>query len=81
MSKRTAQPIHSGQLDGVHIRVSGIHNDGLREYVTIVNQGTVPQPMGGWVLASLRGERFYRFPPDVIVAPDMVIARYSAFSS
>jgi hypothetical protein len=54
MPKRIAQPIHSGQLAGAHLKVGGIYNDGMHEYVTIVNQGTVPQPMRGWVLASLR---------------------------
>jgi|GEM_PF-1323166 len=76
-TKRTAQPIHSGQLAGAQIKVGRIYNDGLREYITVVNRGTVPQPMSGWVLASLRGERFYRFPTEVIVFPGIVTAIYS----
>jgi hypothetical protein len=73
MSKRTSQTVSTGQLQGVKIKIKAIKNDGLQEYVTIINRGTVAQPMSGWVLASLRGQAFYRFPDDLMFEPGMVV--------
>ena len=77
MPKRTAQSTRTGQLSGVQLEISGIHNDGLRESVTLINRGTVVQPMGGWALATLRGERFYFFPDDLILRPGKMVTVHS----
>ncbi|MBL0345273.1 hypothetical protein [Candidatus Villigracilis affinis] len=45
----------------------------MHEYVSIVNRGTVPQPMSGWVLASLRGHAFYPFTGDLMLEPGMIV--------
>ena len=73
MSERTSQIIRIGQLQGAKIKIKAVKNDGLHEYVTIVNRGTVAQPMSGWVLASLRGQAFYPFTDDLMFEPDMIV--------
>ena len=77
MRKRTSQPTRVGQMDGAQVRLDRVHNDAQREFVEIVNRGTLAQPMGGWVLASLRGEQFYLFPDNVILQPEMVATVHS----
>jgi hypothetical protein len=77
MPKRIAQLTRVGQLAGTHLKIIDIYNDALREHVTIVNLGTQAQPMGGWVLASLRGEQFYTFPDDLILPPHMRVSLHS----
>ncbi|MCX6053760.1 MAG: lamin tail domain-containing protein [Chloroflexi bacterium] len=71
MSKGKSWAVQSGQLTGAKIEIETVQNDGLQESVTIINQGTVVQPMSGWVLASLRGLIFYPFPENFILHPDM----------
>lgn len=73
MSKRTSQIACAGQLKGAKLKIKAVKNDGLREYVTIINRGTVMQPMSGWVLASLRGQTFYPFPDDLMFEPGMIV--------
>lgn len=73
MSKRTSQVVRAGQLQGTKLKFEAVENDGLRECVTIINQGTVAQPMSGWVLASLRGHAFYSFPDDLMFEPGMIV--------
>jgi hypothetical protein len=73
MSKRTSQIVCAGQLNGAKLKIKAVKNDGLYEYVTINNNGTVAQPMSGWVLASLCGQTFYIFPDDLIFNPGMVV--------
>lgn len=73
MSERTSQIVRIGQLQGAKIKIKAVKNDGLHEYVTIVNRGTVTQPMSGWVLASLRGQAFYPFTDDLMLEPGMVV--------
>jgi hypothetical protein len=73
VSKQTSQIVSVGQLQGAKMKIKAVTNDGLQEYVTIINLGTVAQPMSGWVLASLRGQAFYPFPDDLIFEPDMVV--------
>ena len=73
MSKRTSQIVCTGQLNGAKLKIKAVKNDGLQEYVTIINQGTVAQPMSGWVLASLRGQAFYPFPDDLMFEPGMIV--------
>ncbi len=73
MSKQTSQIISVGQLQGAKIKIKAVKNDGLQEYVTIINRGTVAQPMSRWVLASLRGKAFYPFPDDLIIEPGMIV--------
>ena len=73
MSKRTSQIVSAGQLKGAKLKIKTIKNEGLHEFATLVNRGTVAQPMSGWVLASVRGQTFYSFPDDLIFAPDMVV--------
>jgi hypothetical protein len=73
MSKRTSQIISAGQLKGAKLRIKAVKNDGLQESATIINRGTVVQPMSGWVLASLRGQAFYPFPDDLMFEPGMIV--------
>ena len=73
MPKRTPQIVRIGQLKGAKLKIKAVKNDGLQEYATIINRGTVAQPMSGWVLASLRGQTFYPFPDDLIFEPDMIV--------
>jgi len=73
MSKRTSQIVCAGQLKGAKLKIKAVKNDGLREYVTIINRGTVIQPMSGWVLASLRGQAFYPFPDELVCEPGMIV--------
>jgi hypothetical protein len=73
MSKRTSQIVCTGQLKGTKLKIKAVKNDGLREHATIINMGTVTQPMSGWVLASLRGQTFYSFPADLMFEPGMII--------
>jgi hypothetical protein len=77
MSKRTSSVVQNGQLEGAEITIEAIHNDGLQESITIINNGTVVQPMSGWVLASLRGQVFYQFPDDLLIRPGMNLVLYS----
>jgi len=73
MSKRTSQIICAGQLSGSKLKIIVVENNGLQESATLINKGTVAQPMSGWVLASLRGQVFYSFPDDLIFEPSMVV--------
>ena len=73
MSKRSSQIVRIGQLQGVKIKIKAVKNDGLQEYVTIINRGTVTQPMSGWVLASLRGQAFYPFSDDLMLEPGAMV--------
>ena len=73
MSDRTSQIVRIGLLQGAKIKIKEVKNDGLHEYITIANRGTVPQPMSGWVLASLRGQAFYPFTDDLMFEPGMIV--------
>ncbi|MFA5873245.1 MAG: lamin tail domain-containing protein [Anaerolineales bacterium] len=77
MSKKTAQIVRAGQLEGVKLFIKKIHNDVLQESISIHNQGTVAQPMSGWVLASLRGQLFYPFPDNLIFLPGLTVVVHS----
>jgi hypothetical protein len=77
MPKRTTRPTRSGQVAGAQIKIGEVHNEALCEYVVIVNQGTLPQPMGGWALATLRGERLFFFPDDAILPPGQMLTVHS----
>ena len=77
MPKRTSYAVHAGQLEGAKLKIAAVHNDGLKESVTLVNQGRVAQPMAGWVLASLRGQVFYSFPDDLTLPREMSIVIHS----
>jgi len=71
--KRTSTIVRIGQVKGAKLKIKAVKNDGLQEYVTIINRGTVVQPMSGWVLASLRGQAFYLFPDDLLFEPGMIV--------
>lgn len=73
MSKRTSTIVRIGQLKGAKLKIKAVKNDGLQESATIINRGTVIQPMSGWVLASLRGQVFYPFPDDLMLEPGMIV--------
>ena len=73
MSKRTSTIVRIGQVKGAKLKIKAVKNDGLQEYATIINRGTVAQPMSGWVLASLRGQTFYPFPDDLMLEPGMIV--------
>jgi len=71
--KRTSTIVRIGQVKGAKLKIKAVKNDGLQECVTIINRGTVVQPMSGWVLASLRGQAFYLFPDDLLFEPGMIV--------
>jgi hypothetical protein len=73
MSKRTSQIICAGHLKGAKLKIKAVKNDGMQEYVTIINRGTVIQPMSGWVLANLHGQAFYPFPDDLRIEHGMIV--------
>jgi len=77
MSKRASQPTRAGQLAGAKISIVGVSNIGLREHVSIINRGAVAQPLGGWVVVAMRGNRLYFFPDDLILMPDMKVFIHS----
>jgi hypothetical protein len=77
MSKRSSYIVNTGQLEGANLKIVVIHNNGLQESLTILNRGTVVQPMSGWVLASLRGQVFYSFPDDLILYANMIAIVHS----
>ena len=77
MTRQTSRPVRVGQMAGARPRITGILNEALREHVTIVNGGTMAQPMAGWALASLRGKRVYAFPADLILLPGMEMTIHS----
>ncbi|MGH7490849.1 MAG: lamin tail domain-containing protein [bacterium] len=81
MSKRAPQPTLTGQLAGAEIKIVGVYNHGLREHLTVVNQGTVAQPLGGWTLVALRGNRRYFFSDDLILLPGMNVFIHSGQSA
>jgi len=73
MPKRTSTIVRIGQVKGAKLKIKAVKNDGLQEYVTIINRGTAAQPMSGWVLASLRGQTFYPFPAALMLEPGMIV--------
>ena len=77
MGKRRSQPNCTGQLSGAKVIIKEVHNDALSESVTIANKGAVAQPLCGWVLATLRGEKFYAFPDDLVLRPKMAATIHS----
>ena len=77
MPRQTVQPIRTAQVSGAMIKIKKVRNDALRENVVIVNQGTLPQPLSGWALASLRGERLFFFPDDLILLPGKPLSVHS----
>lgn len=77
MSKRAPQPTRAGRLAGAKITIVGVYNHGLEEHIAIVNQGTVAQPLAGWRLIAMRGNRRYDFPEDLILMPGMKVFIHS----
>ncbi len=77
MPKQTPYSLHAGQMEGAIMKIETVHNDGLQESVTIINRGTVVQPMSGWVLASLRGQIIYLFHENFMLHPDMGVVIHS----
>jgi hypothetical protein len=77
LSKQSSYTLNTGQLEGANLKIEAVHNDGLEESVTIINRGTIVQPMSGWVLASLRGLVFYEFPDDLILHAGMIAVVHS----
>lgn len=72
-----SQPTHAGELAGAQLEIIHVHNDGLRESVTIINRGTIAQPMSGWALATLRGGQVYTFPDDFTLLPGLKVVIHS----
>lgn len=77
MRKQSTQPIRTAQVRGAKIKIINILNEALHENVVIVNHGTVPQPLSGWALASLRGDSLFFFPDDLILWPDQSLYVHS----
>ena len=77
MPNKTSSVTQAGQLIGAKISIVKICNDGLNESITIINQGTVIQPLSGWVLASLRGQVFFQFPDALLIRPGKCVVVYS----
>jgi hypothetical protein len=77
MPKQIAQPTRTGQMAGAQVKIMEVHNDALSEYVALVNRGALAQPMTGWALVTLRGERVYQFPDNLILQPGMMVFVHS----
>lgn len=74
MSKRPAYTVQTGQLEGAKLKIEAVHNNGLQESVSVINRGSVGQPLSGWVIASLRGQVYFVFPDDLQLEPYMIVA-------
>jgi len=81
VKKQRTQPIRTVQVNGAHIKIMNVLNQALQENVVIVNQGTLPQPLSGWALASLRGDSLFFFPDDLILGPDKSLYVHSGQSA
>ncbi len=77
MNKQMTLPIRVGQSAGTQIKIAEVHNDALREHITLVNRGALAQPLGGWALATLRGEKIFFLPDDVILQPGIRLVVFS----
>jgi len=44
-----------------------VEADSAHEVVAITNKGRISQPLTGWILVSLRGPYFFRFPKGTIL--------------
>jgi len=65
---RGAQPVEMHQTQGADVIIAEVHADGgPTEYVTIVNRGTVDQPLTGWAIASMHGLGVFSFPAGTVL--------------
>lgn len=55
------------ELRGAKPRIDRVEADSAHEVVTITNKGQIAQPLTEWILASLRGPYFFRFPKGTIL--------------
>lgn len=55
------------ELRGAKPCIERVEADSAHEVVTITNKGQIAQPLTGWILASLRGHYFFRFPKGAIL--------------
>jgi hypothetical protein len=71
---KRVQYTRTPELRGAELRIECIEVDSAHEIVTIINKGRLAQPLTGWVLASLRGPHFLRFPKGtVLLAGDRLL--------
>ncbi len=64
--KRTRY-IRAPVLQGARPLIDRVEADSAHEVVRITNKGRIAQPLTGWILASLRGPYFFRFPRGTIL--------------
>lgn len=76
MSK-SSEPTRAPQLDGAHLAITELSAEGSDEWVTVENLGTVAQPLTGWVLATLRGDRLFHFPEGTFLQPGQKLRIHS----
>jgi hypothetical protein len=55
------------ELRGAKPCIDRVEAASADEVVTITNEGQIVQPLTGWILASLRGPYFFRFPKGTIL--------------
>jgi hypothetical protein len=55
------------ELRGAKPCIDRVEADSTHEVVTITNKGQIAQPLTGWILASLHGPYFFRFPKGTIL--------------
>jgi hypothetical protein len=80
-SKRT-QNTRVPELRGAKPRIDRVEADSAHEVVTITNKGQIAQPLTRWILASLRGPYFFRFPKGTILhATDHLLIHSPSLSS
>lgn len=64
--KRT-QFVRVPLLQRARPQIDRVEADSAHEVVTITNKGQIAQPLTEWILASLRGPYFFRFPKGTIL--------------
>eukprot|EP01126_Amoeba_proteus_P012521 TRINITY_DN1515_c0_g1_i2.p1 TRINITY_DN1515_c0_g1~~TRINITY_DN1515_c0_g1_i2.p1 ORF type:complete len:107 (-),score=15.50 TRINITY_DN1515_c0_g1_i2:53-373(-) len=51
--------------------------DLIGDFVTILNQGSQAEDLGGWTLKSVRGSQLFRFPDDFQLLPGYTVTVWS----
>lgn len=65
---RGSRPVEMHETAGADVTIGEVHADGgPTEHVTIVNRGTVDQPLTDWAIASLHGLGVFSFPAGTVL--------------
>jgi hypothetical protein len=65
---RRSRPIAEAEVSGADVVIDDVHADGVSEYVTVINRGSMDQPLTDWALVSLHGIDVYLFPPGLVLS-------------